>query len=88
MRALWEVWVAPPNDKCRKRKSVESDFKEANEGRETRRGGEDRWAEPVGGAHGSFGGSEEVGFWDEAPSGKNVPDNPPAPPPRRHLPVS
>lgn len=79
MCALGEVWVAPPNDKCRKRKSVESDFKEATEGRETRRGGKDRWVEPVGGAHGSFGGSEEVGFWDEKPSGKMSPITLPTP---------
>lgn len=53
MCTLGEVWVAPHNDKCKKQKSVESDFKEANEGRETRKGGKDRWAVPVGEAHGS-----------------------------------
>lgn len=48
--------VALHNDRCKKQKSVESDFKEANEGRETRKGGKDRWAEPVRDAHGSSEG--------------------------------
>lgn len=53
MCTLGEVWVAPHNDKCKKQKSVESDFKEVNEGRETRKGGKDRWAAPVRETHGS-----------------------------------